>query len=88
MTELSFLIHLLLDFKLTKPLKIEIANRIKEIDGGHRIPVALQTKPAPLVQPVVATNDTAAKALADRQAAIEKVMNNSKEDTIYKKHHV
>lgn len=88
MTELSFLLELLLEHKLEKKTKDLIRDRIKEIEQAQ-IPIALRHTPMPTKlekktrhtpMPTidhVAQTPEAAKALADRQALMLEARNGS-----------
>lgn len=76
MTELTFLLEILLNHKLQKPTKDLILNRIKEIESSHvatptQRPRIVDTTPMTIKEIDPATqNATVAKALLDRQKLI------------------
>lgn len=87
MTELSFLIDLLMNHKLPKVTKELIAARIKEVEETYQAPVAQQVRssaplrqravPAPAAEPVavVAQTPATAAAMAERQQLINDNIN-------------
>jgi hypothetical protein len=91
MTELGFLLELLLDDVCPKELKIKIKDRIKEVEQQLQPIKAQASRPkatdqapstqrildeAPLQVEHIAQTPAAAQALASRQAAIAQAMSN------------
>lgn len=93
MTELTFLIELLLNHDLPKDTKALIASRIKEVEEGlvsrpiaqPLPPVRSPIIPQPVVepQPVIPQTEAAANALNARAQAIENALQ-GKNNSIYK----
>jgi hypothetical protein len=79
MSELSFLLTLLLEHKLNKPTKLLILERVKELESkttSRPVPTQITVRPVSLPAPVETIGQTpqAQKALADRQEAIAQAM--------------
>lgn len=77
MTELSFLIDLLLNGRLQPKTKELVKNRIQEVEQNMSLPQAVkqhQRVQASLEPPVVNTFEVN-KAMADRQAVIQAAVN-------------
>jgi hypothetical protein len=74
-TELSFLLDLLLNHKLTLPTKNYIKDRIAEVESGYSAP-ARQARPvqAQVSVPVEAQNPAVQAALAQRQSLLQTAM--------------
>ena len=71
MTELSFLVDLLLNHKLTKATKDAVAARIRDIEVQRAQPSHLAGPPPP---PAVGHTAAAQQALAARNAAMAQAM--------------
>lgn len=79
MTELSFLIDLLLNERLQPKAKVKVQNRITEVEQNMSLPQAVKQYAkvqASLEPPIeVAQNAATSQALAARQAAISAAVN-------------
>ncbi len=83
MTELTFLLDLLLNHKLPKPTQLAIKDRIGDIDSSRQAP-ALDRKPNATLLPqkpveVVAHTQAAAQALLARESLLANAGNEKPE---------
>jgi hypothetical protein len=87
MTELSFLIDLLLNGRLQRTVQEKVKARISEVEANMSLPQAVkqfQRVQASLEAPIsIAQTPEAAKALADRQAAIQGSINQHPDEVKY-----
>ena len=94
MTEISYLIDLLLNHKLPKVTRENIRARIQLLEqngatqpGAPRpVPVAQAQIPAVPSGPPVAVSQAAAQALADREAMISAAVTGQTANSVFKKH--
>ena len=91
MTEISYLIDLLLNHKLPKVTRENIRARIQLLEKGGATaprPNGPQASPgAPQATPVpIAASPVAAQALADRQAMMNAAGNGQAPSSVFKKH--
>jgi hypothetical protein len=77
MTELSFLIDLLLNGRLQKAVQEKVKARIAEVEQNMSLPQVVRqyNRVQPSLEPPVAITAEASKALADRKAMIQAAVN-------------